>query len=168
MMKILLCHNFYQQPGGEDQSFAAEARLLEEKGHEVFRYTVHNDAIHGMSRLNVARRTFWNPESHAAVRALIRRERPTVLHCTNTFPLISPAVYYAARAEGVAVVQSLRNYRLLCPNALFLRDGRVCEDCLGKGFPWPGVLHGCYREDRAATDVSEAMVDGHRGMRMLM
>ena len=131
-MKILLCHNYYQQPGGEDQSFAAEARLLEARGHDVVPYTVHNDAIHGMSRLDVARRTFWNPETYARVRTLIRRERPAVLHCTNTFPLVSPAVYYAARAERVPVVQALRNYRLLCANGLFLRDGRVCEDCLGK------------------------------------
>src|SRR6266404_1375963 len=149
-MKILLCHNYYQQPGGEDQSFAAEARMLEAHGHEILSYTLHNDAIAGMSRLGVARRTLWNSQSYREVRELIRLYRPSVLHCTNTFPLISPAVYYAARAEGVAVVQSLRNYRLLCPNALFLRDGRVCEDCLGKAVPWPGVLHGCYRESRAA------------------
>ena len=164
-MKILLCHNFYLQAGGEDQSFAAEARLLEERGHDVIRYTAHNDVIAGMGRLDVARRTLWNPETYTRVRELIRRERPAVMHCTNTFPLISPAVYYAARAEGVPVVQSLRNYRLLCPNALFLRDGRVCEDCLGRSLPWPGVLHGCYRGDRAATAVVAVLNAGHRALR---
>ena len=164
-MKILLCHNFYQQPGGEDQCFEAEARLLEAGGHEVARCTAHNDAINGMGRLDAARRTFWNAETYARVRALVRRERPAVMHCTNTFPLLSPAAYYAARAEGVPVVQALHNYRLLCPNALFLRDGRVCEDCLHRPLAWPAVLHGCYRGDRAATAVVAAMTAGHRMLR---
>jgi glycosyltransferase involved in cell wall biosynthesis len=163
-VKVLLCHNYYQQPGGEDLSFAAEARLLEERGHAVVRYTLHNDDVNGMSRLAVARRTLWSRESYTRVRRLIRAERPAVLHCTNTFPLVSPSVYYAARAEGVAVVQSLRNYRLLCPGALFLRDGRVCEDCLGRKLAWPGVLHGCYRGSRAGSAVVAGLTAAHRAL----
>src|ERR1700722_9423408 len=104
--KVLLAHNYYQQAGGEDQSFAAEARLLEERGHPVVRYTLHNDAIDGMSKLTVAGKTLWNAHVYHEVRQLIRRERPRLLHCTNIFPLISPAIYYAARAEGVPVVQA--------------------------------------------------------------
>jgi glycosyltransferase involved in cell wall biosynthesis len=161
-VKVLLCHNFYQQPGGEDQSFAAESRLLEAHGHQVVRFTLHNDSIAGMSKLGVCRRTLWNRDSAAEVRRLIARERPEVMHCTNTFPLLSPSIYYAARAEGVAVVQSLRNYRLLCPGGLFLRDGEVCERCLGKSVPWPAVQHGCYRQDRAASAVVAGLLVGHR------
>ena len=163
-MKVLLCHNYYQQRGGEDESFEAEARALEEFGHEVVRYTRHNDAVADMGRLEVAVKTLWNKDSYADLRHLIRRERPAVMHCTNTFPLISPAVYTAARAEGVPVVQSLRNYRLLCPAALFLRDGKVCEDCLGKSVPWPAVRHACYRDSRAATTVVASLSVLHRGL----
>ena len=78
------------------------------------------------------------------------------------FPLISPSVYYAAKAEKVPVVQTLRNYRLLCPSALFFREGKVCEDCLGKAVPYPGVIHGCYRESASASAAVAAMVIGHR------
>jgi glycosyltransferase involved in cell wall biosynthesis len=163
-LKVLLCHNYYQVRGGEDESFEAEGRLLEARGHPVVRYTVHNDAVEAMGRWGVARRALWNPETYRRVRELIRRERPALMHCTNTFPLLSPAVYYAARAEGVAVVQSLRNYRLLCPNGLFLREGRVCEDCLGRSVPWPAVRHGCYRESRAASAVVAALTGGHRAL----
>lgn len=161
-MKILLCHNHYQEGGGEDESFAAEGRALEEHGHAVLRLTMHNDAINGMNRWQLALRTLWNRDTYNRLRDLIRRERPAVMHCTNTFPLISPSAYYAARAEGVAVVQSLRNYRLLCPNALFLRDGRICEDCLGRAVPWPGVLHACYRGSRSASAVVAVMLTMHR------
>lgn len=160
-MKILLCHNYYQQPGGEDQVFSDEAWLLENYGHEVIRYTVHNDAINEMSKFDVARRTVWNSQSYDALRSLIRRERPVLMHCTNTFPLISPAAYYAARAEGVAVVQSLHNYRLLCPNALLLRAGRICHDCLGKRLTWPAMVHSCYRYSRAASTVIAFMLGYH-------
>ncbi len=161
-MKVLLCHNHYQQPGGEDQVFADEGRLLEAHGHQVLRYTLHNDALDGMSRITAARKTLWNSQAAADIGALVRRERPEIAHFTNTFPLISPAAYYAARRNGAAVVQSLHNYRLLCPGAVFLRDGRVCEDCLGRRFAWPGVWHACYHSSRAATGVVAALQTVHR------
>jgi glycosyltransferase involved in cell wall biosynthesis len=163
-MKVLVCHNYYQQPGGEDQSFDDEARLLESRGHDVVRFTMHNDAIRDMSLWQAARRTFWNSQAAAELTDIIRRERPAIAHFTNTFPLISPAAYYAARREGVKTIQSLRNYRLLCPNACFLRDGKVCEACLGKRVPWPAVRFGCYRNDRKATAVLSGMLAFHRAM----
>ena len=123
---------------------------------------MHNDSINTMGKLEVARRTFWNSGTYRELRAIVRRERPDVVHFTNTFPLISPSGYYAAREGGAAVVQSLRNYRLLCPNAQFLRDGAVCERCLGRSVPWPAVWHGCYRESRAASAVVAAMLAWHR------
>lgn len=161
-MKILLCHNHYQQRGGEDESFAAEAAMLEDHGHEVLRFTLHNDSIREANPLATAARTLWNRDVYRELRQLMRRERPAVLHATNTFPLISPAAYYAAAAAGVPVVQSLRNYRLFCLNSYFLRQGAVCEDCLGKFVPWPGVVHGCYRDSRAASAVVAAMLTLHR------
>src|SRR5215211_5272624 len=161
-MRLLLLHNHYQQPGGEDQVFAAEGELLEAHGHRVLRYTAHNDQVAKMSGSALARATVWNGVVYRELRALIRRERPEVAHFHNTLPLISPAAYYAARAEGVPVVQTLHNYRLICPNALLFRDGRVCEDCIGKTLPWPGVVHACYRGDRQATGVVAGNLTIHR------
>ncbi len=161
-MKVLLCHNYYQQPGGEDQVFAAESRLLHSRGHEVLEYTKHNDDINDMGRLEAARKTIWNRQIYRELRDLIRREHPDILHAANIFPLISPAAYAAARDENVPVVQSLHNYRLICPKALLMRDGRVCESCLGKRTPWPAVVHACYRGSRAATAVVATMLAVHR------
>jgi hypothetical protein len=78
--------------------------------------------------------------------------------------LISPAAYYAARTENVRVVQTLHNFRLCCPNALLFRDSEVCEDCLGKAIPWPGIMHKCYRNSRSATAAVAAMQTAHRGL----
>jgi glycosyltransferase involved in cell wall biosynthesis len=159
---VLLLHNYYQQPGGEDQVFASEANLLEAHGHRVLRCVSHNDRVAKMSRPALAKSTIWNGRTYRELRALIRRERPQVAHFHNTFPLLSPAAYYAARAEGVPVVQTLHNYRLLCPNALFFRDGGVCEDCLGRAVPWPGVAHACYRGSRTSSGAVAAMLSTHR------
>lgn len=164
-MHILRVHNYYQHPGGEDQSFAAEIGLLERYGHRVTRYTAHNDAISGMGRAEALRKTLWNNDVYGELRALIRRERPDLVHFENTFPLISPAAYYAARREGLAVIQSLRNYRLFCANAYLLRDGHVCEDCLGKQIPIPALIHRCYRDSRSATAAVVALQITHRALR---
>ena len=144
--------------------FASEGALLESRGHRVLRYTLHNDQVDGMGNLALAGATVWNREVYKKLRALIRRERPQVAHFHNTFPLVSPAAYYAARAEGVPVVQTLHNYRLLCPDALFFREGRVCEDCLDKAVPWPGVVHSCYRGSRLASGGVAAMLTAHRAL----
>lgn len=155
--RVLFLHNHYQQPGGEDQVFTAESDLLEVHGHRVLRYTMHNNQVVKKSSLGLSKATVWNSKVYRDLRALIRSERPQVAHFHNTFPLISPAAYYAARTEGVPVVQTLHNYRLLCPNALFFREGKVCEDCLDKTFSWPGIVHACYRESRPASGVVAAM-----------
>jgi glycosyltransferase involved in cell wall biosynthesis len=164
-MKILAVHNRYQRPGGEDQVFVDETALLEARNHRVLRYEVHNDQVEQVNRLTLAKDTVWNTSAYRELGALIRRERPDVVHFHNTLPLVSPAGYYAARAEGVPVIQTLHNYRLLCPVSLFFRDGRVCEDCMGKAVPWPGVVHKCYRGSRAASGVIATMLTVHRAMR---
>jgi glycosyltransferase involved in cell wall biosynthesis len=91
--------------------------------------------------------------------------RPDIAHFHNTFPLLSPAVYYACQREGVPVVQTLHNYRLLCAAATLFRSGAPCEECPEAGTPWPGVLHGCYRGSRPQTAVVAAMLLLHRTLR---
>jgi glycosyltransferase involved in cell wall biosynthesis len=163
-LKILVAHNFYRQPGGEDQVYRSEVALLREFGHAVVPFEVHNDAIAGMGRLRLMAAAVWNRSVAAELGEMVRRERPDVVHFHNTFPLLSPAAYYAARRAGAAVVQTLHNFRLMCPVALFYRDGKPCEECLGKPLAWPGVAHGCYRGSRAATAATVATVTVHRGI----
>lgn len=163
-MNILVAHNCYQQPGGEDQCVAAEIAMLEARGHAVTQYCMHNDAINAMSSSQVASRTLWSWPAYYELRELLRAQRPQIVHFHNTFPLISPSAYYAAQAENVRVVQTLHNFRLLCVNGLLFRDGVICEDCLGKSIAWPGVLHACYRSSRTASTVTAAMQTLHRAL----
>lgn len=160
-VSYFIVHNFYQQPGGEDQVFCSEAGLLELHNHQVHRYTVHNETIRAVPPLSLAAKTIWNSETYKTLRTQFRELRPRVLHVHNTLPLISPSVYYAAKDEGVAVVQTLHNFRLSCVNGLFYRDGQVCEDCLGQLIPISGVRHRCYRGSRVASGAVAAMLAFH-------
>ncbi|HBL62836.1 MAG TPA: glycosyl transferase family 1 [Cyanobacteria bacterium UBA8803] len=163
-MRILSVHNRYQIRGGEDESREAEERLLRDMGHQVEVYEENNDRVATLGTIQLASRTVWSAQTYRTIKTVLTEQTYDVVHVQNFFPLISPSVYYAAKAQGVPVVQTLRNYRLLCPNAQFFRDGRVCEDCLGKFVPLPGVVHACYRGNRAATGVVATMLTAHRAM----
>jgi glycosyltransferase involved in cell wall biosynthesis len=161
-MNILVAHNFYKQPGGEDQCVSAEVAMLRNYGHQVTQYCLSNDAIDAMGRVELAARTTWSRRAFCELRQLFQTHRPQIAHFHNTFPLISPSAYYAARAENVRVIQTLHNFRLCCVNALLFRDGEVCEDCLGKAVPWRGIVHRCYRNSYTASAGTAAMVATHR------
>lgn len=152
-MRILLVHNTYQDRGGEDVVFVQERQLLESGGHEIVEYQRHNSEIKQYSRLrkiSLLGRTVWAADSNRELGALLRQTKPDVVHIHNTFPLISPSIYWACREEQIPVVQTLHNYRLFCPGANFSRAGKTCEDCIGGNF-WNGVRHGCYRDSRIET-----------------
>ena len=161
-MKVLLAHNYYQQPGGEDRVFSDEARMLAAHGHEVIRYCHHNDEIRDMSAFRTVLNSLWNTSTYRELRSLLEREKPAVCHFHNTFPLMSPAALHAASDAGIPIVVTMHNYRLLCANALFMRSGRVCEDCQGRKLPLPAVIHRCYRNDRGASAVSMLTMTAQR------
>ena len=162
-MKVLFVHNAYQHKGGEDSVLEAEGSLLSNRGHAVEYFTRHNDEISQLSRVSVAMQTFWSSPVARDFEARLRSFKPDVVHVHNTFPRISPAVYCVAAKLGVPIVQTLHNFRLMCPQAMFLREGKVCEDCLGK-LPWRGALRGCYRDSRLQSTVLASMVSLHRGL----
>ncbi|MDH3644555.1 MAG: glycosyltransferase, partial [Gammaproteobacteria bacterium] len=114
-----------------------------------------------MDKTDLLKRTIWNRQTVADLRQLIETERPDVMHCHNIFPLISPSAYDVARDMNVPVVQTLHNYRLVCPKATLLREGRICEDCLGKLLAWPAVVHACYRDSRSASAAVTGMLAYH-------
>lgn len=150
---ILQVHNRYQIPGGEDTVAENERRLLEAHGHRVVRYFRDNKEMKDFSllqKLLLPVTTVFNPRTYREVRRLIRTEHIDIVHVHNTLNLISPSVYYAALAEGVPVVQTVHNFRLLCPGATFYRDGHICEDCLHGGLGC-AVKHSCYRGSRLQT-----------------
>jgi glycosyltransferase involved in cell wall biosynthesis len=162
-MKILVAHNAYQHRGGEDAVVDAEVTLLRSRGHDVEVYQLHNDALNHMPRVVAAVSTIWSQRSAGDIDALCDRFAPDVIHVHNTFPLISPSLYWTAAKRRVPVVQTLHNFRLLCPQAIFLREGKICEDCIGK-VPWRSVTRKCYRESAMQSAVLTGMLATHRAI----
>jgi glycosyltransferase involved in cell wall biosynthesis len=140
-------HNRYRLLGGEDAVVQAEVAMLRTKGVEVELVTYDNDFQPEQSLtelLGVGWASDWSTKSEASVTDLCRSFRPDVVHVHNFWFRLTPAVHGAAHALGIPSIQTLHNFRLLCVNAQFLRNGQVCEDCLGR-VPWRGVFHRCYR-----------------------
>jgi len=161
-LKIIIAHNYYQQSGGEDAVVEQEKALLESKGHQVRLLVASNDAIGNIrSRAKAALGTIYSRGSRVQVEKEIKSFHPEIVHIHNCFPLLSPSVYYACKAAGVPVVQTLHNFRLICPNALLFRDGKPCELCIGKKIPWPAIVHACYRESRAGSAAVASMLAAH-------
>ena len=161
--RVLIVHNAYQLRGGEDSVVDAELELLRGQGHVVEIFQRHNDELKSMPRWKAAVETVWSRSSVTGLTEAIHQFRPDIVHFHNTFPLISPSAYWAVQAAGLPVVQTLHNFRLHCPQAMYLREGRVCEDCLGR-LPWRSVLHACYRNSRVQSAVISSMQVLHRAV----
>lgn len=154
-MRVLLAHNFYRSsaPSGENAVFRNEQALLSDKGVDVVTYEMFNDKIDTSSlahRTRLALNTAWSNDTYQAVGHLIEQTKPDIAHFHNTFPQISPSAYAACRDSGVPVVQTLHNFRFICPGGLLLRDGRPCEDCVGTNL-LPALRYRCYRGSLPAT-----------------
>jgi glycosyltransferase involved in cell wall biosynthesis len=162
-MKILILHNQYQIAGGEDGVVHIEKALLEAYGHSVSLLEVNNDSINSLlDKAKTAFGTIYSYASERLVSRAIAKFSPDIVHVHNFFPKLSPSVYFACKKLNVPVVQTLHNYRLFCATYSFYRDGKVCEDCLHKTFPWPGIVHGCYRGSKVGTAAVATMQFTHR------
>lgn len=165
-MRVLIVHNFYgsSAPSGENQVMISEKTLLEKHGHDVQTFTRHSDEIRSQGiwgKVKGGLATPWNPWMARAIRHKVDTFKPDVVHVHNSFPLISPALFYAIGNRARRVL-TLHNYRLFCPAGFPMREGRVCIDCLEQRTAWPSVLHGCYRGSRLATFPLAISVALHR------
>lgn len=152
-LKVLIVHNYYQIPGGEDTVVANEKKLLEDHGHEVFLYTRDNTEIKTMGlfqKLLLPFTSIYNLKTTKDITSIIKKHEIDIVHVHNTLSLISPSVYYAAIRCAVPVVQTIHNFRMLCPGATFYRDGHICEDCVKKGLGC-AIEHACYRNSKIQT-----------------
>ena len=163
-MKILVAHNRYRYRGGEDSVVDAEVDLLRRNGHEVLVYLRDNEELTRMKNNHAALQTLWSHKSVTDVTVLSEKFRPELIHSHNTFPLISPSLYSVAARLNVPVIQTLHNFRLICPQATLLRNGVHCEDCVGH-LPWRAIVHRCYRNSLSQSAVSSSMIMLHRLLR---
>jgi glycosyltransferase involved in cell wall biosynthesis len=163
-VRLLIAHNRYLQESGEEVAVASEVAMLRDAGCEVELLDVSNRRVAELPHWRVGLGTIWSRAAARRVGERLDAGRFDLLHVHNWFPLLSPAIHWSAIRRGIPVVQTLHNYRLLCPSSSLFREGRICRDCLHRPFPWPGVLHACYRDSRAATLTIATSLAAHRAL----
>jgi glycosyltransferase involved in cell wall biosynthesis len=166
-MKILIVHNYYGSaaPSGENTVFETERKLLFKQGHTVLEHIRHSDEIRDRGKFGIiqgALSTPWNPFSLHAIRSILINEQPDIMHVHNTFPLLSPAIYYAAKNLKTATVLTLHNYRTYCAAGIPMRNETSCIECLDKKTSIPSLKYGCYRDSKLATLPMALMIELHR------
>lgn len=167
-MKVVIAHNRYaaKQPSGENAIVDAETAQLAEAGVEVVPFSRSSDEIPGLPvsrKLLLPISPIYNGDSARALAALVKTERPDILHLHNPYPLLSPWIIRTAHQHGVRVVQTVHNYRQVCSSGLYFRDGHVCRDCAGRRFGLPAIRHACYRGSRAQSAIMATTLAVHRG-----
>ena len=162
--RILQIHNFYQIPGGEDVVVRNEKRLLEEHGHKVYTYYRSNSELAKkgiVGKLFLPFTAVFSLKTYREVKKLIRENQIDIVHVHNTLTMVSPSVFYAAFRCKVPVVQTLHNFRMLCPAGSFFRDNVICEECVQHGMGC-AIRHKCYRNSKLQSFVSAAILQIHR------
>lgn len=162
-MKILFIHNKYKQYGGEDVAVELETSVLIERGHEVKTIFFDNAGIdNSFSKIGSSLRAIYNFSSAKTVSGTIREFKPDIIHVHNLFFVASPSVIYAAARHKVPVVLTLHNYRLICANALLLRNDQPCELCVQKKFPVHGIKYKCYRDSASGSALVTSITGVHK------
>ena len=172
-MRVVIVHNRYRsaQPSGENRVVESDIAALEAEGVEVFPYIRDSDEIDGFTAIGkagVAVRPLVSPVDSIAFRRLLRGVQPHIVHLHNPYPLISPWIVRTAKSMRVPVVQTVHNYRHVCANGLYFRDGHECTDCVGKPFPWPAIAHGCYRDSKLQSIPMATSLWAHRSTWMMV
>jgi glycosyltransferase involved in cell wall biosynthesis len=162
-MTVLVLHNRYRQPGGEDAVVDSEIRLLRSHGIKVYDCQLTNETEREgvRERIQLGLSSTWSDFSYRLVKQLCAVVRPDLAHVHNFWMRLSPSVHLACQQSNVPTVQTLHNFRLLCTRADLSRDGHICQECVGKS-PWPGIIHRCYRDSLLASSIVARMIMANR------
>lgn len=162
-MKILIVHNKYKEKGGEDNSFAAECKMLSQYGHDVRTLVFNNEQISTWKEVvRLSYRIFYNSDSARMLNDLIEEFHPDIIHVHNFFYVASPSLFYVAHQKNIPVLFTVRNFRLICSGALLLRNGKTCELCINSQLPLHGIIHACHRNSRLQTAQLTFMTSYHK------
>jgi glycosyltransferase involved in cell wall biosynthesis len=161
-VNVLLLHNRYREPGGEERSVAEIAALLRARGHSVQLLERSSAALAGpRGRARGAAAMLRGGLDPAEVGRAVSESGVEVVHAHNVNPLFGARALAAARAAGARVVMHLHNYRLVCAIGIAYRDGAVCTRCQGRD-TWPGVRLRC-RGNLPEAAVYGAALSLHQG-----
>ncbi len=151
-MRILLIHNYYQYRGGEETYVESLKKLLNDNGHKVCLYSKYsNDIKTSWDKIKIAVGLFWNTQTDQELKRIITSFKPDVAHLNNLYPLIGPTAIITLHKNSIPIVQTIHNYRFMCPKGILFRKGKICELCIHLKLPFWSVVFGCYHQSRVAS-----------------
>ncbi|OGI22525.1 MAG: hypothetical protein A2808_03440 [Candidatus Moranbacteria bacterium RIFCSPHIGHO2_01_FULL_55_24] len=150
-MKILLINKYHYLKGGAERAYFDMARLLEEAGHEVAFFSMEHpenqptpwsrffvsraeyrdDSLPFFRKAALAGKLIYNFEAKRKLRALLAEFRPDIAHAHNIYHQISPSIFSVLEAEGIPVVMTLHDYKIVSPNYNLFSKGRIWEHTSG-------------------------------------
>lgn len=147
-MRILIVHNYYQDPGGEDAVFEQETNLL---AKSVTVNTINFKNHRGFKGLLQFAAYPWNIVASRKLLQAVKKFQPDIVHIHNLHYALGPLVIRILHKRNIPIVMTLHNYRLLCPSATLYDDGKVYTKSLNQIFPWDAVKLGLYSHSRLKT-----------------
>ncbi len=154
-----MVNKFFYPAGGPETMMQQLMEGLAEHGHEVAPFAMqhpnnwpsewsdyfvsnvdYNKGKYGPARMaGEAVRIIYSVEARRKIGALVRKFRPDVAHLHNIYHQISPSILPELKRDGVPMVLTLHDAKLMCPAEHFFVRGEICELCRGKYF------HHCLR-----------------------
>jgi glycosyltransferase involved in cell wall biosynthesis len=159
-LRILVVHNFYQQPGGENVVAKQEIDRLQATD-DVFVYQRHNDEINSfgvVGKLTFALDTIHSRTTVAEITRIAKEFRPDFAYVHNIYPLISPSLYDTLHTCGIPILQVVHDFRPFCSNGLFYTHGRICEACKD-GNHLHAIWNKCYKNSYVFSAIYAATMD---------
>jgi len=151
-MRILLIHNRYQYYGGEETYVESLKKLLGKNGHKVYLYTKDSKNIKTLGdKIKAGLGLFWNFRTAKELTEIIKEFKPNIAHFNNIYPLIGATAFKICHNSKIPIIQTIHNYRFMCPKGILFRKGKICERCINKRFFSPAILYGCYHQSYIAS-----------------
>lgn len=163
-LRVLQLHNHHASLGGAMEVLSHERDLLVAAGHRVEQFTLPPTGELGLGALQAGAKAVWNRQAARETTRRVASFRPDVVHVHTPFPLMSPAVFRAAKRAGVPTVVTLHSFRFACVAATCHRDGHICEDCVGRRVKWPAVAHRCYHDSALGSGALALSLLTHRAL----
>jgi len=160
-MNILLVNKFFYLNGGSETVFFQERDFLLAKGHDVVDFSmvdarnrpspyadffvphVSYKAKGGpVQKLRQALSFIHSPVAVRQLEKLIHQKKPDIAHLHNIYHQLTPSIIPALKKNGVRVVLTLHDFKLVCPGYLALNKDKICTACFGGNY-WHPIQENC-------------------------
>jgi glycosyltransferase involved in cell wall biosynthesis len=148
MLKILQINKYYYLRGGSERYLFDLSKQLKEKGHRVITFSMQDARNHPsrfadffIKSVNVNKfslknifKSYYNYDAVHRLKRLIAAEKPDIAHLHNIANHLSPAIISVLHKNNIKIVQTLHDYKLICPNRQLYSRNEVCYKCRGEKF----------------------------------